>query len=270
MLHYHNSGIRLSKPWDRILDNRIAHRALATRTCSTPGPLQLLHQSTQRVEGGLDRIVINHWGWAKPVKERVRLLLRCRLPCPWCRRSHVATPAHCRHLDHDVLDLALQGEDHLARTRERHAQARGSREGLGRACGHAGLWPAKGGFKPSLRRHGKAQAAQTSPWPQPGHADPGSQAERGHRDESRADRGMERRRTERDRWAWAGAGGPEACTWRRRPGGRDQPTEPSSFRANSLSASAANSIGSWLNTSRQKPLTIIDTASSKPMPRLCR
>merc|ERR1712097_110856 len=48
----------------------------------------------------------------------------------------------------------------------------------------------------------------------------------------------------------------------------DYPTEPSSLRARSLSASAANSMGSWLNTSLQKPLTIIDTASSKPMPRL--
>ena len=48
------------------------------------------------------------------------------------------------------------------------------------------------------------------------------------------------------------------------------PTEPSSFRASSLSASAANSIGNWLKTSRQKPLTIIETASSKPIPRLCK
>ncbi len=50
----------------------------------------------------------------------------------------------------------------------------------------------------------------------------------------------------------------------------DHPTLPSSFMPRSLVASTANSIGSCWNTSRQKPLMIIDTASSAPMPRLAK
>src|SRR5882762_10542430 len=46
-----------------------------------------------------------------------------------------------------------------------------------------------------------------------------------------------------------------------------QPTLPSSVMPSSCCASTANSIGSSLNTSRQKPLTIIDTACSALTPR---
>ena len=46
-----------------------------------------------------------------------------------------------------------------------------------------------------------------------------------------------------------------------------QPTLPSRLTLRSLCASTANSMGSSLNTSRQKPLTIIETASSSEMPR---
>jgi hypothetical protein len=45
------------------------------------------------------------------------------------------------------------------------------------------------------------------------------------------------------------------------------PTLPSRLTSSSFCASTANSIGSSLNTLRQKPLTIIDTASSVEMPR---
>src|SRR5687768_1596522 len=45
------------------------------------------------------------------------------------------------------------------------------------------------------------------------------------------------------------------------------PTLPSSLSPRSLVASTANSIGSCWKTSLQKPLMIIDTASSVPMPR---
>ena len=48
----------------------------------------------------------------------------------------------------------------------------------------------------------------------------------------------------------------------------DHPTLPSSFRPRSLVASTANSIGSCWKTSLQKPLMIIDTASSVGIPRL--
>ena len=48
----------------------------------------------------------------------------------------------------------------------------------------------------------------------------------------------------------------------------DHPTLPSSLRPRSLVASTANSIGSCWNTSLQKPLMIIETASSVPIPRL--
>src|SRR5690606_1164213 len=47
----------------------------------------------------------------------------------------------------------------------------------------------------------------------------------------------------------------------------NQPTEPSRLTSSSLPASTANSIGSSLNTSRQKPLTIMDTAFSASSPR---
>ena len=46
-----------------------------------------------------------------------------------------------------------------------------------------------------------------------------------------------------------------------------QPTLPSRLTLNRRCASTANSIGSSSNTSRQKPLTIIDIASSSVMPR---
>src|SRR5439155_17105151 len=45
------------------------------------------------------------------------------------------------------------------------------------------------------------------------------------------------------------------------------PMLPSRLTLRSFCASTANSIGSSLNTSRQKPLTIIETASSCEMPR---
>ena len=45
------------------------------------------------------------------------------------------------------------------------------------------------------------------------------------------------------------------------------PTEPSKLMPNRACASTANSIGNSLNTSLQKPLTIIDTASSAERPR---
>src|SRR5205823_584585 len=45
------------------------------------------------------------------------------------------------------------------------------------------------------------------------------------------------------------------------------PMLPSRLTLRSFCASTANSIGSSLKTSRQKPLTIIDTASSSEMPR---
>ena len=51
---------------------------------------------------------------------------------------------------------------------------------------------------------------------------------------------------------------------------QDHPTLPSSLRPSSLVASTANSIGSWRNTSLQKPLMIIETASSAPMPRCAK
>src|SRR5437667_10417755 len=46
-----------------------------------------------------------------------------------------------------------------------------------------------------------------------------------------------------------------------------QPTLPSKLIPRSFCASTANSMGSSLNTSLQKPLTIMDTASSAEMPR---
>ena len=49
--------------------------------------------------------------------------------------------------------------------------------------------------------------------------------------------------------------------------GEHQPTLPSRLTFKSLWASTANSMGSSLNTSRQKPFTIIETASSSEMPR---
>ncbi len=45
------------------------------------------------------------------------------------------------------------------------------------------------------------------------------------------------------------------------------PTLPSSFSPNNFVASTANSIGNSRNTSLQKPLIIIDTASSVDTPR---
>jgi len=45
------------------------------------------------------------------------------------------------------------------------------------------------------------------------------------------------------------------------------PTLPSRLTLNSRVASTANSIGSSLTTSRQKPLTILATASSSEIPR---
>src|SRR5258706_3385995 len=50
----------------------------------------------------------------------------------------------------------------------------------------------------------------------------------------------------------------------------DHPTLPSSLRPSSLVASTANSIGNCTNTSCTKPLMIIETASSAPMPRLAK
>src|SRR5690606_2902094 len=50
-------------------------------------------------------------------------------------------------------------------------------------------------------------------------------------------------------------------------GPEPHPTAPSSEISSRRLASTANSIGSSLNTSRQKPSTIMDTASSSPMPR---
>lgn len=49
---------------------------------------------------------------------------------------------------------------------------------------------------------------------------------------------------------------------------RLHPTAPSSETSSSFFASTANSIGSSRNTCLQKPSTIIETASSSPMPRL--
>ena len=48
---------------------------------------------------------------------------------------------------------------------------------------------------------------------------------------------------------------------------KHQPTLPSRLTLKRRCASTANSIGSSLNTSRQNPLTIIEVASSSPMPR---
>ena len=48
---------------------------------------------------------------------------------------------------------------------------------------------------------------------------------------------------------------------------RHQPTLPSRLRPSSFCASTANSIGREASTSRQKPFTIIETASSSLMPR---
>ena len=45
------------------------------------------------------------------------------------------------------------------------------------------------------------------------------------------------------------------------------PMLPSRLTPSSFCASTANSIGNSLNTSLQKPLTIIDTASSADRPR---
>lgn len=45
------------------------------------------------------------------------------------------------------------------------------------------------------------------------------------------------------------------------------PTAPSRLTSSSFLASTANSIGNSRKTCRQKPSTIIDTASSSPMPR---
>src|SRR5262245_60257260 len=67
----------------------------------------------------------------------------------------------------------------------------------------------------------------------------------------------------------AGHGGGQAAHLQQRAP-LHQPTLPSSFRPRSLVASTANSIGSCVNTSRQKPLIIIDTASSAPMPRCAK
>src|SRR5665647_5843 len=50
----------------------------------------------------------------------------------------------------------------------------------------------------------------------------------------------------------------------------NHPTLPSSLSPSNLVASTANSIGSWRNTSLQKPLMIIETASSAPMPRCAK
>src|SRR6185437_10966541 len=52
-----------------------------------------------------------------------------------------------------------------------------------------------------------------------------------------------------------------------RVAGDHQPTLPSRLTTRSFCASTANSIGNSLNTSLQKPLTIIDTASSAERPR---
>src|SRR3546814_13441262 len=63
--------------------------------------------------------------------------------------------------------------------------------------------------------------------------------------------------------AWLGAGneGSEGNE------GNGQPTAPSSETSSSFLASTANSIGSSRKTCLQKPSTIIDTASSSPLPR---
>lgn len=45
------------------------------------------------------------------------------------------------------------------------------------------------------------------------------------------------------------------------------PTAPSRLTSSSFLASTANSIGNSRNTCRQKPSTIIETASSSPIPR---
>src|SRR5205823_1942132 len=45
------------------------------------------------------------------------------------------------------------------------------------------------------------------------------------------------------------------------------PTLPSRLTVSSFCASTANSIGSSLKTFRQNPFTIIETASSSPIPR---
>src|SRR3989338_963648 len=50
----------------------------------------------------------------------------------------------------------------------------------------------------------------------------------------------------------------------------NHPTLPSSFSPSNLVASTANSIGRCTNTSLQKPLMIIETASSEPMPRCAK
>src|SRR3546814_20776605 len=64
--------------------------------------------------------------------------------------------------------------------------------------------------------------------------------------------------------AWLGAGneGSEGNE------GNGQPTAPSSEPSSSFLASTANSIGSSRKTCLQKPSTIIETASSSPLPRL--
>src|SRR5262249_58867335 len=51
------------------------------------------------------------------------------------------------------------------------------------------------------------------------------------------------------------------------PDVQHHPILPSRLTLRSFCASTANSIASSLNTSRQNPLTIIDTASSSRMPR---
>src|SRR6185312_11827945 len=49
--------------------------------------------------------------------------------------------------------------------------------------------------------------------------------------------------------------------------GQHQPTAPSRLTFSSACASTANSMGNIRNTSRQKPFTIIETASSSAIPR---
>ena len=70
-----------------------------------------------------------------------------------------------------------------------------------------------------------------------------------------------------------GAGRDGRRGWGGRGGGRGppsgvQPIAPSRLTLRRLRASTANSIGSSLNTSLQKPFTIIETASSADSPRL--
>ena len=69
-------------------------------------------------------------------------------------------------------------------------------------------------------------------------------------------------RAEREGGAWDSARGST------RDSARAQPIAPSRLTLRRLRASTANSIGSSLNTSLQKPFTIIDTASSAESPRL--